>query len=149
MKMKLFLLRFSVLTLFLFSAGSVRSQTVITFDNLHETGSGSFIPSSYQGLVWSNFGAYNAILNTNLPPIVGGGVSGLYYGLVSPSNAASGGFLGLSEIDSLTNFNFLSTYLTGAWNSNLNIEVQGFSGGNSALRHDGRRQREQPNAVHF
>jgi hypothetical protein len=34
-----------------------------------------------------------------------------------------------AEIDSPgTNFNFLSTYLTGAWNSNLNIQVQGFSG---------------------
>jgi hypothetical protein len=28
------------------------------------------------------------------------------------------------------NFNFLSAYLTGAWKSNLNIEVQGFSGTN-------------------
>jgi len=34
-----------------------------------------------------------------------------------------------SEIDSPgTNFNFISAYLTGYWNSNLNIEVQGFRG---------------------
>jgi hypothetical protein len=56
-------------------------------------------------------------------------LSGYYYGMVSASNVAynSGGFD--AEIDSLgTKFNFLSAYLTGAWNSNLNIEVQGFSG---------------------
>jgi hypothetical protein len=29
-----------------------------------------------------------------------------------------------------TNFNFLSAYLTGVYNSNLNVEVQGFSGTN-------------------
>jgi hypothetical protein len=35
-----------------------------------------------------------------------------------------------AEIDARgTNFSFLSTYLTGAWSSNLNIEVQGFRGG--------------------
>jgi hypothetical protein len=33
-----------------------------------------------------------------------------------------------AEIDSATNFNFLSVYLTGAWNSNLNIQVKGFNG---------------------
>jgi len=127
-KARLVRLCIALIALVTFSMITTGRATVVTFDDLSETGSGSYIPTSYQGLVWSNFGAYNAILDTNLPPIVGGGLSGLYYGMVSPSNAASGGFLGLSEIDSSTNFNFLSAYLTGAWNSNLNIEVQGFNG---------------------
>jgi hypothetical protein len=45
--------------------------------------------------------------------------------MVSASNVAvmSSG----CEIDSFaTNFNFLGAYLTGDWNSNLNIEVQGY-----------------------
>ncbi len=113
-----------------FFAATRTWATVVTFDELSETASGSYIASGYQGLVWSNFIAYNAILDTNLPPSTGGGLSGLYYGMVSASNAATGGFLGLSEIDSSTNINFLSAYLTGAWNSNLNIEVQGFRGPN-------------------
>src|SRR5260221_13569032 len=47
------------------------------------------------------------------------------------SNVAVNDFGAPAEIDSLgTNFNFLSAYLTGAWNNNLNIEVQGFSGTN-------------------
>jgi hypothetical protein len=59
------------------------------------------------------------------------GSNGYYYGLVSTPNVAynRGGFP--AEIDSPgTNFDFLSAYFTGAWNSNLNIEVQGFSGTN-------------------
>ncbi len=59
------------------------------------------------------------------------GTSGYYYGMVSASNVAYNGFGNPAEIDSPgTNFNFLSAYFTGAWNSNLNIEVQGFSGTN-------------------
>ena len=55
--------------------------------------------------------------------------TGYNYGMVTPSNVAfnAGGYP--AQIDSPgTNFNFLSAYLTGAWNSNLNIEVQGFNG---------------------
>jgi hypothetical protein len=50
--------------------------------------------------------------------------------MVSPPNVAlnSGGTP--AEIDSATNFNFLSAYFTGAWMSNLNIEVQGYNGTN-------------------
>ncbi len=128
MKSKLFLRALICFALLTLSTTCTKGQTVITFDDLQVTGRGAYVPSSYQGLVWSNFFAYNAILETNLSPVLGGGLSGLYYGMVSPSNAVSGGILGVSEIDSSTNFNLLSVYLTGAWNSNLNIEVQGFSG---------------------
>jgi hypothetical protein len=63
-----------------------------------------------------------------------GFLTGLFYGMVSESNAvlivdAAPSGPSNSEIDSRgTNFNFISAYLTGMWNSNLNIEVEGFNG---------------------
>lgn len=99
---------------------------VLTFDDLPlNTDHASLITNGYHGLVWSNFWASNAILFTGTY-----GSNGYYNGMVSVSNVTFNGFGAPSEIDSTTNFNFLSAYLTGAWNSNLNIEVQGFSGGN-------------------
>ena len=125
------LICFTVLT---FSAVSTYSQTVVTFDDLSETGSGSFLPTSYQGLTWSNFWCNNAILFTNVLAHLyygapSNGLSGNFYGMVSPSNVAYNAAGGSAEIDSPgTNFNFLSVYLTGMWNSNLNIQVDGFNG---------------------
>ncbi len=58
------------------------------------------------------------------------GTNGYYYGMVSPSNVAYNAGAQPAEIDSATNFNFLSAYITGAWNSNLNIQVKGFNGTN-------------------
>jgi hypothetical protein len=66
----------------------------------------------------------NAILFSN----VVGAPTGYNYGMESASNVAFNSLGNPAEIDSVINFNFLSAYLTGAWNSNLNIEVEGFSG---------------------
>jgi hypothetical protein len=102
--------------------------TVLTFDDLSGTSTGSIItniPSLYHGLVWSNMWVINAVLDTTLF-----GTNGAYYGMVSPSNMAFNGAGFPAEVDSAgTNFNFLSAYLTGAWNSNLIIEVEGFRSG--------------------
>jgi hypothetical protein len=98
---------------------------VLTFDDLPlNTDHASLITNGYQGLVWSNFWASNAILFTGTY-----GSNGYYNGMVSVSNVAFNAFADPAEIDSSTNFNFLSAYLTGAWNSNLSIQIQGFSGG--------------------
>ncbi len=124
MKPRLFLPPLAFFALLSYSMISMCWGDVLTFDDLSETASGSFIANGYGGLVWSNFAAKNAILYTTLH-----GVSGYYYGMVSASNVAYGAFSGGAEIDSPgTNFNFQSAYFTGAWNSNLNIQVQGFSG---------------------
>jgi hypothetical protein len=128
MKSKLLLPPLVVLSLSVFCAVSALSQTVITFDDINTAlpGHVTNIPSGYQGLSWSNFNVVNAILEFN-----SGYRDGYYYGMVSPSNVAFNGLGHPAEIDSPgTNFNFLSTYLTGAWNSNLNIEVEGFNGTN-------------------
>ncbi len=106
---------------------SVRSQTVVTFDDLPNSTTGTNIPNGYQGLSWSNFFVVNAILQSNFF----GYATGANYGMVSASNVAYNGFGLPAEIDARgANFDFLSAYLTGAWNSNLNIEVQGYSDGN-------------------
>jgi hypothetical protein len=139
MKMKLFLLPLSFLPLLVFSAVLAKSQTIVTFDDLNETGSGAFF-QGYEGLTWNGILCNNAILFTNILPHESqgeptNGLSGDYYGMVSASNVAEvitrPDFGFVPEIDSPgTNFNFLSAYLTGYWNSNLNIEVQGFNGTN-------------------
>jgi hypothetical protein len=96
--------------------------TLVTFDNLSDSTTGTFIPSSYQGLSWSNMAYINAIITANAL-----GTNGALYGMVSASNVAFNANGTPAEVDGRgTNFNFLSAYLTGAWNSNLNIEVQGF-----------------------
>jgi hypothetical protein len=124
MKIRALLLPLAVFSLLFITAISTRSQTVVTFDDLPSSAGGLLITNDYQGLGWTNFGVVNAVLQTNLH-----GVNGAGYGMVSPSNVAVNAFGLPAEIDSpSSNFNFLSTYLTGAWNSNLNVEVQGFSG---------------------
>jgi hypothetical protein len=116
-------LLFLLLTL---TATSGRPQTVVAFDDLPNSTTGTFIASPYRGLSWSNFAVVDPILMSN----AFGYSVGYGYGMVSPSNVALNANGNPAEIDARgTNFNFLSTYLTGAWNSNLNIEVQGFRNG--------------------
>jgi hypothetical protein len=113
---------FAVFALVILLSTSGQSQTLVNFDDL--PGAGSNIPNGYQGLSWSNFWYENAVLGANEL-----GTNGYYYGMVSASNVAFNANGTPAEIDSsITNFNFLSAYLTGAWNSNLNIEVEGFNG---------------------
>jgi len=111
---------FAMLTL---SAAITRSQTLVTFDDISIDFHGP-IPNGYQGLTWSNFWMLNAVLFSNVA-----GVTGYSYGMVSPSDVAFNALGNPAEVDARgTDFNFLSVYLTGAWNSNLNIEVEGFNG---------------------
>ncbi|HUJ71865.1 MAG TPA: PEP-CTERM sorting domain-containing protein [Verrucomicrobiae bacterium] len=118
-----FFLPIAVSVLFAICTVSVHSQTVITFDDLSDSTSGTFIANGYQGLNWTNFFHLNAIFHSKDTV-----VSGYNYGMVSASNVAFNGRGNPAEIDSQSsNFNFLCAYLTGAWNSNLNIEVEGFS----------------------
>ncbi len=124
MKIRSLLISSVSLVTLIYLAASAHSQTIITFDDLPNSTTGTFIASPYQGLSWSNFGVVNAILMSN----AFGYSVGYGYGLVSPSNVAFNWLGNPAEIDSATSFNFFSAYLTGAWNSNLNIEVEGFNG---------------------
>ncbi len=121
MKAKLLIWPLALFGLVIVLPISGRPQTVVTFEDLSAAPPGN-IPNGYEGLTWSNLWVLNAILWAN----GGAGTNGYYYGMVSPSNVAFNAGGDPAEIDSATNFNFLSAYFTGAWNSNLNIEVQGF-----------------------
>ncbi len=122
---KLFLLLCTFFAVAHLSTTSVLAQTVVTFDDiLLNNGTGTYLQNDYQGLVWSNFAVANGILNPRNFPYI---TNGFYYGVVSSSNVALNAGGDPAEIDSPgTNFDFLSAYFTGGWNSNLNIEVQGF-----------------------
>jgi hypothetical protein len=125
MKTRSFLIPFAFLTTLVFSPMSTLSQTIITFDDLYDNGAGRLITNAYQGLSWSNFGVGNSILFSNSYHFA----TGYTYGMVSVSNTAFNWAGNPAAIDSPgTNFDFFSTYLTGAWKSNLNIDVQGFNG---------------------
>ncbi len=129
MKFKSFLLLLSFLTLFVFSTASTRSQTVITFDDMSIISNGvpleTVITNGYQALNWENFYTENGLYDAKKF-----GTNGYYYGVLTISNVAYNGGGTPAEVDSSSaNFNFQSAYLTGAFNSNLNIEVQGFRGG--------------------
>jgi hypothetical protein len=124
MNLRFFLLPVALLAMLPSSQISTCCGGVITFDDLSDNGDGTNIPNLYQGLSWSNFGVANAVLVHRFAP-----GCGCYYGMVSASNVAFNNFGFPSEIDSPgTNFNFLSAYLTGVWDSNLDIEIQGFRG---------------------
>jgi len=128
MNTKLLILSVTLLTFLAFSSVPTRSQTVITFDNPPlNSGTGSYITGAYQGLSWSNFARLNGILSPTVYPTL---TSGFYYGVVSASNVAVNAAGEPAEVDSVTNFNFLSAYFTGGWHSNLNIEAEGFNGTN-------------------
>jgi hypothetical protein len=124
MRPKLFLPYAALLVFLALSPAPVVSQTVITFDDIPTPNLYASIPNGYQGLTWSsNFSVLSAVQFT-----ANGDLSGYYYGMVTPSNVAYNGSASPVEVDSATNFDFFSAYLTGAWNSNLNIEVEGFDG---------------------
>ena len=88
-------------------------------------GTEAVITNGYNNLNWVNFYV------DNVPRITGmDETNGYYYGMISISNVAFNGSGTAAEIDSAgTDFDFQSAYLTGAWNSNLSIEVEGFRSG--------------------
>ena len=129
MNTKLFRSQLSVLILLFFSIiVAPVSAAVISFDDMSIISNGvpleTVITNGYKGLSWANLYTENGLYDAETF-----GTNGYYYGMVTASNVAYNGGGTAAEIDSSgTNFNFLSAYLTGAWNNNLNIEVQGFSG---------------------
>ena len=105
--------------------GCILAST-LTFDDIPNANAPfPYLTNGYQSLNWSNFAVLNAVNEASV-----NSTNGAYYGMVSISNAAFNAYGNPSEIDARgTNFNFLSAYLTGGWNSNLNIQVQGFRNG--------------------
>ncbi len=139
MKTGSFLSRVTVLTLVTITYATLSLATIVTFDDIptglqtFTMGDGTvftivpFVPltNGYEQLNWSNLLAVNGPLHAGRF-----GEEGYNYGMVSASNVVFNSDGAPAEVNSpATDFNFLSVYLTGAWRSNLNIEVQGFRDG--------------------
>ncbi len=122
MRLRLLCFSFAICAALTFMAGSADALNIITFDELSETGSGSFLANGYHGLNWNNIACANSIL---YPSVWGTGA--VYYGMVSVSNVAVAPTIaGVNEISSGTNFDFLSLYL--ATDHSANVEVKGYRG---------------------
>jgi predicted peptidase len=103
-------------------AMTVRAQpALITFDDLPDA-TGSHIPNGYNGLNWQSFFHMDPVLRYGSDP------NGYQAGMVSPKSVAydSGG--SSASITNTVPFNFISAYLTAAWNDNLQVEVMGYVG---------------------
>ncbi|MGJ5673761.1 MAG: PEP-CTERM sorting domain-containing protein [Nostochopsis sp.] len=102
-----------------------RAEAVnVTFDDL--SGSQNTIYNGYAGLNWENF--YSLDTTSFIP-------SGYVNGTVSPENVAYSGFgnpAAISTVDDIFDFN--STYLTSAWNDDLTVLVEGYTGGISGQK---------------
>src|ERR1035437_10400760 len=125
--MKLKILAFAAaLTL----ATSLSAQTyTITFDDLPETTGGIQITNGYSGLSWNNFYELDGVRAWS-------GESGYAAGTVSSGNVALNGSGTFAYISSGAPFNFVSAYMTAAWNDNLQVEVQGYVSGSSIPAYD-------------
>jgi len=94
-----------------------------TFDDLSETTAGLPVPVGYRGFTWNNF--------YYLDGIHYGTPSGYTPGVVSTNNVGfnAGGSPANITSTNGSHFNFISAYLTAAWNDNLQVEAQGYVGG--------------------
>jgi hypothetical protein len=99
------------------SAIAPAQAITINFDDIPENP----IANGYQGFNWDNFYALNAVTFGIQP-------SGYRNGMVSPVNVAFNPFGSPASVSSSNPFTFNSVFLTGAWNDNLTIQVQGFLG---------------------
>jgi len=98
-------------------SGSSGLGQLVTFDDL--SGSGLPVPIGYGGLTWSNF---SYLIGADHPN------SGYPAGTVSPPNAAYNPYGTPASIISTGLVNFVSAFLTAAWNDNLQVQVKGYSG---------------------
>ena len=92
---------------------------LVTFDDL--PGSNLPVPAGYGGLTWNNF---NYLIGLDWQ------ASGYCPGTVSPSNVVFNDYGAPASITCTAQFNFVSAYLTAAWNDNLQLEAKGYVGAN-------------------
>lgn len=89
--------------------------------------SGATIPVGTAGMNWGNGFCVNGLDNSNNP-------SGYQAGVTSGSNVAYNGYgqpLTLTKADGSV-FTLVQVQMTGAWNDNLQVQIEGFNGSTSA-----------------
>jgi hypothetical protein len=92
------------------------APTTLTFDDISAASLGT-IANGYGGLNWNDMG----YIHENHHPI-----SGYNNGVVSGEYVAFNNFASVATVSD-GDFNFLSAYLTAAWNTGLNVTVEGFN----------------------
>ncbi|MBP8910691.1 MAG: PEP-CTERM sorting domain-containing protein [Phycisphaerae bacterium] len=97
---------------------AVPAGAAVTFDDLS---SGASIPAGYAGLNWSNFRSKDG---TTMPSL-----SGYFNGIVSANNVAYNPWGSPAEILGAS-FDLGGLYLTAAWNTGLNVDIEGYLNGN-------------------
>jgi hypothetical protein len=127
---------------FLLISTAISSQaagsTTLTFDSL-ATGYNSVVPNGYGGFNWANFYVQDgATLGF-----------GYYNGVVSSPNIALNGNGNPAQFSSSASFNLNSAYLTAAYDENLSVEVQGFSGSLMAYDKTYTIQASGPSLINF
>lgn len=105
------------------STSVIAAPVTLTFDDIGNP-DGAFIPDGYGGLDWTNMRALDGSTRVATSGYHNGRVSGDWVAYNSGGSAASA---------SNGPFTFVSAYLTAAWNTGLNIRLDGFTG--AALTH--------------
>lgn len=90
----------------------------VTFDDLASNTSGTPIADGYAGLNWDNFWVVDG---TAIPS------SGYYNGVVSPKNVAFNAYGDPAQILGAP-FDLGGLYMTAAWNTGLNVDIEGYLG---------------------
>jgi len=103
---------------------TVTKADILTFDDVTTAGE-AVIPNGYGGLNWTEFGVVNS------SSVVPG--SGYDNGTVSGSYVAYNRYANIATASDGT-FDFIGTYLTAAWNEDLNINLKGYN--NNVLIYD-------------
>ncbi len=118
------------------------AATLLTFDNLSPGSSYGVIPNGYGGLQWQGFGV---IAGTQFP------TTAYYTGMVSPTNVAFDfdQYDRRAYISSSTPFNLDSAYLTSGIYAPMQIEVQGFAGGQMIFDNTYPVQASVPTLINF
>ncbi len=110
---------------------AVASQAqIVDFDDLPASSDGYAIGTGYAGLNWNNF---YRLTGLSYPS-----PSGYHAGIISPENIAFNAYGHPASILALgdATFSVQSAFLTGAWNDDLQIQLQGFRDGSLVSGYD-------------
>ncbi len=108
-----------------FMASTQLDAATIYFDDLTDSPEGLQIANGYGGLNWSGFWELDGV---SINSYYGIGASGYANGVVSSANVAYNFNGGAAIISSASPFSVASGYFTGAFNNNLGLQIQGYSG---------------------
>ena len=91
---------------------------LMNFDDISTSITFDYMPTSYNGYTWDNFGIANG---NNIPN------TGYQVGIVSQANVAFNNYGNPAYISKSNFFNLNSGYFTSAWNNDLQLTVTGFT----------------------